>query len=193
MSILDAYFASFTNPSQDKFDKGYRLFVRGLREMQPDKAYYPDANSTMRLTYGPVGDYSPADAVQYDFITTANGILQKKDNTNPEFVVPEHLEELIENKDFGQYADESGELVVCFIHGTDITGGNSGSPVMNGNGDLIGLAFDGNWEAMSGDIAFESQLQRTISVDIRYVLWIVDKFAGATNIIDELDLVYENK
>ena len=193
MSILDAYFASFTNPSQDKFDKGYRLFVRGLREMQPDKAYYPDANSTMRLTYGPVGDYSPADAVQYDFITTANGILQKKDNTNPEFVVPAYLEELIENKDYGQYADESGELVVCFIHGTDITGGNSGSPVMNGNGDLIGLAFDGNWEAMSGDIAFEPQLQRTISVDIRYVLWIVDKFAGATNIIDELDLVYENK
>ena len=193
MSILDAYFASFTSPSQDKFDKGYRLFVRGLREMQPDKAFYPDANSTMRLTYGPVGDYSPADAVQYDFITTANGILQKKDNTNPEFVVPDQLEELIENRDFGQYADDSGELVVCFIHGTDITGGNSGSPVMNKNGDLIGLAFDGNWEAMSGDIAFEPQLQRTISVDIRYVLWIVDKFAGATNIIEELDLVYENK
>ena len=190
MSILDVYFATFTSPSQDKFDKGYRLFVKGLREMQPDKAFYPDANSTMRLTYGKVGDYSPADAVQYDFITTANGILQKKDNTNPEFVVPDHLDELIRNKDFGKYADKNGELVVCFIHGTDITGGNSGSPVMNGNGDLIGLAFDGNWEAMSGDIAFEPQLQRTISVDIRYVLWIVDKFAGATNIIDELDLVY---
>lgn len=191
MSVFDTYVASMTNPSQDMFDKGYRLFVRGLREMQPEKAFYPDANSTMRLTYGPVGDYSPADAVKYDFITTANGILQKKDNTNPEFVVPEHLEELIKSRDFGQYADESGELVVCFIHGTDITGGNSGSPVMNGNGDLIGLAFDGNWEAMSGDIAFETELQRTISVDIRYVLWIVDKFAGATNIIDELDLVYE--
>ena len=131
--------------------------------------------------------------MQYDFITTANGILQKKDNTNPEFVVSDQLEELIDNRDFGQYADDSGELVVCFIHGTDITGGNSGSPVMNKNGDLIGLAFDGNWEAMSGDIAFEPQLQRTISVDIRYVLWIVDKFAGATNIIEELDLVYENK
>ena len=193
MSILDVYFSTFTSPSQDKFDKGYRLFVRGLREMNPNKAYYPDANSTMRLTYGAVGDYSPADAVQYDFITTANGILQKKDNTNPEFVVPDHLEELIEKKDFGKYANEEGELVVCFIHGTDITGGNSGSPVMNGNGDLIGLAFDGNWEAMSGDIAFEPQLQRTISVDIRYVLWIVEKFAGATNIIDELDLVYEAK
>ena len=158
--------------------------------MQPDKAYYPDANSTMRLTYGPVGDYKAADAVHYDYVTTANGILEKKDNTNPEFVVPEKLEELIRARDFGQYADASGELNVCFIHGTDITGGNSGSPVMNANGDLIGLAFDGNWEAMSGDIAFEPQLQRTISVDIRYVLWIVDKFAGATNIIDELDLVY---
>ena len=190
MSILEVYFTSFENPAQDKFDKGYRLFVRGLREMKPDKAYYPDANSTMRLTYGPVGDYKAADAVHYDFVTTANGILEKKDNTNPEFVVPEKLEELILARDFGQYADASGELNVCFIHGTDITGGNSGSPVMNANGDLIGLAFDGNWEAMSGDIAFEPQLQRTISVDIRYVLWIVDKFAGATNIIDELDLVY---
>jgi hypothetical protein len=193
MSILETYFATMQSSAQDSYDKGYRLFVRGLREMQPEKAFYPDANSTMRLTYGPVGDYTPADAVQYDFITTANGILQKKDNTNPEFVVPQHLEELILARDFGQYADESGELAVCFIHGTDITGGNSGSPVMNGNGDLIGLAFDGNWEAMSGDIAFEPELQRTISVDIRYVLWIVDKFAGATNIINELDLVFESE
>ena len=140
-----------------------------------------------------MGEYSPADAVQYDYVTTADGILQKKDNTNPEFVVPQHLEELIEARDFGQYADENGELVICFIHGTDITGGNSGSPVMNGDGNLIGLAFDGNWEAMSGDIAFETELQRTISVDIRYVLWIVDKFAGATNLIDELDLVFDTE
>ena len=115
------------------------------------------------------------------------------DNTDPEFVVPAKLEELLMSRDYGQYVDESGELVICFIHGTDITGGNSGSPVMNANGDLIGLAFDGNWEAMSGDIAFEPSLQRTISVDIRYVLWIVDKFSGATNIIDELDLVWENE
>jgi hypothetical protein len=193
MSILQTYFGSMESDAQDKYDRGYRLFVKGLREMQPNKAFYPDANSTMRCTYGPVGDYSPADAVQYDFVTTANGILQKMDNTDPEFIVPARLEELLMARDYGQYVDESGELVICFLHGTDITGGNSGSPVMNANGDLIGLAFDGNWEAMSGDIAFEPSLQRTISVDIRYVLWIVDKFAGATNIIDELDLVWENK
>jgi hypothetical protein len=193
MSILETYFGSMESEAQAKYDRGYRLFVKGLREMQPNKAFYPDANSTMRCTYGPVGDYSPADAVQYDFVTTANGILQKMDNTDPEFVVPARLEELLKARDYGQYVDESGELVICFLHGTDITGGNSGSPVMNANGDLIGLAFDGNWEAMSGDIAFEPSLQRTISVDIRYVLWIVDKFAGATNIIDELDLVWENE
>ena len=193
MSILETYFGSMESEAQDKYDRGYRLFVKGLRAMQPNKAFYPDANSTMRCTYGPVGDYSPADAVQYDFVTTANGILQKMDNTDPEFVVPARLEELLKARDYGQYVDESGELVICFLHGTDITGGNSGSPVMNANGDLIGLAFDGNWEAMSGDIAFEPALQRTISVDIRYVLWIVDKFAGATNIIDELDLVWEKE
>ena len=190
MSIYERYSQGTAAETQEKFDRGYRLFVRGLREMQPEKAWYPDANSTMRLTYGPVGDYKPADAVHYDFVTTANGILEKKDNSNPEFIVPERLEQLIKARDFGPYADESGELVVCFIHGTDITGGNSGSPVMNANGDLIGLAFDGNWEAMSGDIAFEHQLQRTISVDIRYVMWILDKYAGCTNLIEEMDFVY---
>ena len=190
MSIYERYSQGTTPEIQDKFDRGYRLFVRGLRELMPEKAWYPDANSTMRLTYGPVGDYKPADAVHYDFVTTANGILEKKDNSNPEFIVPERLEQLIKARDFGPYADENGELVVCFIHGTDITGGNSGSPVMNADGDLIGLAFDGNWEAMSGDIAFEHQLQRTISVDIRYVMWILDKYAGCTNLIEEMDFVY---
>ena len=190
MSIYERYSQGTSEETQAKFDRGYRLFVRGLRELMPNKAWYPDANSTMRLTYGPVGDYKPADAVHYDFVTTANGILEKKDNSNPEFIVPERLEQLIKARDFGPYADESGELVVCFIHGTDITGGNSGSPVMNADGDLIGLAFDGNWEAMSGDIAFEHQLQRTISVDIRYVMWILDKYAGCTNLIEEMDFVY---
>ena len=189
MSLIDTYRGYFASPEQSKFDQGYRLLTAGLREMQPDKMWYPDANSTMRLSYGQVGDYDPADAVHYDFVTTANGILQKKDNSNPEFVVDPTLETLIRNKDYGRYADENGDLVLCFISGNDITGGNSGSPVLNGNGDLIGLAFDGNWEAMSGDIAFEPELQRTISVDIRYVMWVIDKMAGAQNLIDEIDFV----
>lgn len=188
-SAIQTYFAGMANPAEAKFNRGYRLLVKGLREMDSDRAIAPDANSTMRITYGAVAPYKAADAVNYDFITTANGVLEKKDNTNPEFVVPDALDDLIRSRDFGQYADESGELVVCFIHGTDITGGNSGSPVMDANGDLIGCAFDGNWEAMSGDIAFEDELQRTISVDIRYVLWILDKFAGADNLVNEMDLV----
>jgi hypothetical protein len=188
-SMANKYFESFANPDQAKFDKGYRLFVDGLRKMLADKAFYPDANSTMRLTYGTVGDYYPSDAVHYDFITTANGILEKYDPNNPEFVLPERLIELINEEEFGQWTDENGELVVCFISNNDITGGNSGSPVLNANGDLIGLAFDGNWEAMSGDIAFEPELQRTISVDIRYVMFIIDKYAGATNLIEEIDFV----
>ena len=186
---IQTYFASRSNPAENKFNRGYRLFVKGLREMDADQAIAPDANSTMRLTFGSVAPYKAADAVHYDFITTANGVLEKKDNSNPEFIVPDALDNLIRSRDFGRYGDESGELVVCFIHGTDITGGNSGSPVLDANGDLIGCAFDGNWEAMSGDIAFEMELQRTISVDIRYVTWIVDKFANAQNLIEEMDFV----
>ncbi|MGB0423789.1 MAG: S46 family peptidase, partial [Flavobacteriales bacterium] len=188
-SMIDQYRASFNNEYQDKFDKGYRLYVAGLREMMSNKNFAPDANSTMRLTYGIVDDYFPADGVHYDFITTSKGILEKEDASNPEFVVPGGLTDLIEKKDFGQWADENGELVVCFITNNDITGGNSGSPVINANGDLIGCAFDGNWEAMSGDIAFEDELQRTIAVDIRYVMWIVEKYAGASNLIEEIDFV----
>jgi hypothetical protein len=176
------------NPQQ-KFNKGMRQFVAGLREMNPNKAYAPDANSTMRVTYGVVDDYKAADAVHYDFYTTAAGIMEKRDNSNPEFVVPDKLAELITKKDFGRYANSKGELPTCFIHNLDITGGNSGSPVIDGDGNIVGIAFDGNWEAMSGDIAFEPELQRTISVDIRYVLFIVDKLMGGKNIVDELKYV----
>jgi len=189
MSLIESYRGYFASPEQGKFDEGYRLLTAGLREMNPEKMWYPDANSTMRLSYGTVGDYDPADAVHYDFVTTSDGILQKKDNSNPEFVVDGTLESLLRQRDFGRYADDDGNLVLCFISNNDITGGNSGSPVMNGNGDLIGLVFDGNWEAMSGDIAFEPELQRTISVDIRYVMWVIDKMAGAQNLIDEIDFV----
>jgi hypothetical protein len=168
-----------------KFNKGYREFVAGYRKMET-RQLAPDANSTMRVTYGKIKNYKAADALIYDYYTTTNGILEKWDNSNPEFVVPDKLVELIKNKDFGPYANEKGELVTCFIGDLDITGGNSGSPVMDANGNWIGLAFDGNWEAMSGDIAYEKDLQRTICVDIRYVLFVVDKLMGGKNIVDEL-------
>ena len=169
------------------------LFVKGLREFyaatQPEKDLYPDANSSLRMSYGSVQDYQPADAIHYDYICTANGIMEKYVPGDYEFDVPQRLLDLIEARDFGQYADENGELVVCFLSTNDITGGNSGSPIMNGKGELIGLAFDGNWEAMSGDVNFEPNLQRTINVDARYVLFVIDKLAGATNLIEELTIV----
>ena len=184
--------APMMRPPLEKIENSNRLFVHGLREMNKDVNYYPNANSTMRVTYGNVLDYYPADAIYYNFYTTIEGIMEKEDPSNDEFVVPAKLKELYNNKDYGQYG-EDGDLIICFLTNTDITGGNSGSPVINGKGELIGCAFDGNWEAMSGDIAFEPKLQRTIAVDIRYVLFIVDKYAGATHLIDEMKLVSDVK
>lgn len=181
--------APMMGPANEKIDNSNRLFVHGLREMNPDKNYYPNANSTMRVTYGNVLDYFPADAVYYNFYTTLEGVMEKEDPNNDEFIVPAKLKELYEAKDYGPYGQD-GTLRVCFLTNTDITGGNSGSPVINGNGELIGCAFDGNWEAMSGDIAFEPELQRTIAVDIRYVLFIIDKYAGADHLIKEMKVVH---
>lgn len=172
---------------RDEFARGQRLYLAGLLDMRGGKGMYPDANFTMRMTYGNVLPYKAADAVNYDYYTTLSGIMEKEDPTNPEFVVPAKLRELWEAKDFGPYA-VNGDVPVAFLSNNDITGGNSGSPVMNAKGELLGLAFDGNWEAMSGDIAFEPALQRTISVDIRYVLFIIDKFAGAKHLIDEMTI-----
>lgn len=190
-SFIMAYFAS-QNGNKDineKMEKGYRLFTDGLRQAMPEKTFAPDANSTLRMTWGVVGSYAPKDGVHYNYTTTIEGIMQKEDPSNPEFVVPAKLKELYNAKDYGQYADDNGDLIVNFISNNDITGGNSGSPVINGDGELIGTAFDGNWEAMSGDIFFEDQLQRTISVDIRYTLFIIDKYAGASHLIDEMTVV----
>ncbi len=196
ISCLELYRGALgpaTQEAQTKIDRGYRLMVAAMREREPNRMWYPNANSTIRASYGQVGDYKPADAKHYDYVTTANGILEKEDNTDEEFMVPKREHDLITARDFGRYADASGELVTDFISKNDITGGNSGSPVINGNGELIGIAFDGNWEAMSGDIAFEPELQRTISVDIRYVLWVIDKYAGAKNLVDEMTLVTHPK
>jgi len=171
------------------FKDGHRLYIAGLMRMQPDKAWASDANFTIRLTYGRVLPYDPADGIRYNYYTTLKGVMEKEDPKNPtEFTVPDKLKELYAAKDFGRYANAEGELPVAFLADCDITGGNSGSPVMNAKGELIGLAFDGNWEAMSGDVAFEPQLQRTIAVDVRYVLFVIDKFAGAKWLIDELSI-----
>jgi len=175
-------------PFDTNIQVGERLYIGGIREMQKDKFLYPDANSTTRLSYGVVADYQPRDAVSYDFITTLDGIMEKEDPENPEFIVPEKLSQLYKAKDYGQYG-QNGTVVTCFTTTNDITGGNSGSPVINGNGELIGLAFDGNWEAMSGDIVYEPDLQRCICVDIRYVLFVMDKFAGASHLIKEMKIV----
>ncbi|MDQ1772601.1 serine protease [Labilibaculum sp. A4] len=173
----------------DQLQKGKRLFVDGLMQINKKKNLAPDANSSIRLTYGNVGGYTPKDGVYYKHFTTLKGVMEKEDPTNDEFVVPAKLKELYNKKDFGQYADKNGNLPVCFLTNSDITGGNSGSPVINGNGELIGTAFDGNSEAMSGDIDFEENLQRCINLDIRYTLFIIDKFAGAQNLIDEMTIV----
>jgi len=170
-------------------DKARRLFVAGLNEMNSDKAVYPDANSTMRLTYGVVDGYFPHDATYYDYFTTLKGYDEKGIAGDVDFDFPQRLIDLYKAKDYGQYGDKDGTLHTCFTTNNDITGGNSGSPVINGNGELIGIAFDGNWEAMSGDVAFEPELQKCINVDIRFVLWTIDKYAGAGHLVDEMKLV----
>jgi len=169
-----------------------RLYLKGVLAMNPEKAkmMYPDATFTMRASYGQVKSYKPKDATFYDYVTTSKGILEKYIAGDYEFDLPANQIELLRKKDFGQYADPvRKDLVVNFITTNDITGGNSGSPVINGKGELIGLAFDGNYEALSHKLAFDKDLNRTINVDIRYVLWCIDKLGGATNIINELKLV----
>ena len=190
-SILDYYQASLRpaiRATDQKLTKLNRAYIKGTREMYPDKKFSPDANSTMRLSYGTVKDYDPMDAVHYDYYTTLAGIMEKMDDKFDDYKVPAKLVELYNKKDYGRYG-ENGEMKVCFTTTNDITGGNSGSGVLNGNGELIGLAFDGNWEAMSGDIAYDSTYKRTIIVDIRYVLFVIDKYAGATNLINEMNIV----
>jgi hypothetical protein len=173
---------------EENLAKGRREWVAALREMTPEKTLYPDANSTLRLSYGTIRDYDPRDAVTYKYYTTLQGVVEKYKQGDYEFDLPPALIDLYKRKEYGRYASQKGYMPVCFLTTNDITGGNSGSPVLNGSGELIGLAFDGNWEAMSGDVAYEPSLQRTIVVDIRYVLWIIDIFSGAKNIVDEMTI-----
>ena len=193
-SLMHAFTDSYSalNPSwneaNNKLGTAKRIYIAGLREMKPGDKFYPDANQTMRLTYGKVMDYEPADGMRYEYYTTLEGVMQKEDSTSWEFKVAPKLKSLYQAKDFGVYG-ENGIMKTDFISNNDITGGNSGSPVLDGNGYLVGLAFDGNWEAMSGNISFEPDLQRTINVDIRYVLFVVDKFAGAKNLISEMNII----
>ena len=176
-------------PLKNDYNTGHRLYIAGLMEMQPERSFYPDANFTLRLTYGTILPYSPADGVLYKYYTTIDGVVAKEDPTNPvDFTVDEGLKKLYAEKNWGGYADKDGTLHTCFLSTNDITGGNSGSPIMNAKGELIALAFDGNWEAMSGDIAFEPNVQRTINVDVRYVLWCIDTLGGAGWLLDEMNI-----
>ena len=167
----------------------HKAYIRGLCEMKLPTPSYPDANFTIRLTYGNVKSYDPKDGVHYQYFTTTDGILEKEDPENPEFVVPAKLKELILNKDFGRYAMADGTMPVCFLTTNDITGGNSGSPVIDGEGNLIGCAFDGNWESLSGDINFDNDLQRCIALDIRYMLFILEKLGGCQHLINEMTII----
>ena len=175
--------------SQPQLAEATKAYAASLLEWKKDEPQYPDANMTCRLTYGTVKSYEPKDGVLYKYYTTLEGVMEKEDPDNYEFRVPARLKEIYEAKDYGQYANEKGELVTCFLTNLDITGGNSGSPVMDADGNLIGLAFDGNWEAMSSDVMFEPKLQRVICVDIRYVLLMMDKFGGAGYLLNEMNIV----
>jgi hypothetical protein len=177
--------------AQNDYSASFRLLVQGLRESKLAPIQYPDANSTLRLTYGKVKAL-PADKrndAKVNYYTTMDGLVKKYKKGDSEFDLEQKMLDMAKAKDFGRYSDKAGYMPVCFLTDNDITGGNSGSPVLNGKGELIGLAFDGNIEAMAGDVIFDKKLQRTINVDIRYVLWLIDKYAGAKHIVDEMDIV----
>lgn len=192
-SVKDGYNATSNamKAETDAYNLAHKTWVAGMLELKAKNGtpVYPDAISTLRLTYGKIGSYEPADGVEYLYYTTLKGVMEKEDPNNPEFVVPAKLKELYEKKDFGPYAMPDGRMPICFATGTDNTGGNSGSPVFNSKGELIGTGFDRNYEGLTGDIAYNPQLQRAACVDIRYTLFIIDKFAGAGHLIDEMTII----
>ena len=192
-SVKDGYNATSNamKAETNAYNLAHKTWVAGMLELKAKNGtpVYPDANSTLRLTYGKIGSYEPADGMEYLYYTTLKGVMEKEDPNNPEFVVPAKLKELYEKKDFGPYAMPDGRMPICFATGTDNTGGNSGSPVFNSKGELIGTGFDRNYEGLTGDIAYNPQLQRAACVDIRYTLFIIDKFAGAGHLIDEMTII----
>lgn len=192
-SVKDGYNATSNamKAETDAYNLAHKTWVEGMLELKAKNGtpVYPDANSTLRLTYGKIGSYEPADGMEYLYYTTLKGVMEKEDPNNPEFVVPAKLKELYEKKDFGPYAMPDGRMPICFATGTDNTGGNSGSPVFNSKGELIGTGFDRNYEGLTGDIAYNPQLQRAACVDIRYTLFIIDKFAGAGHLIEEMTII----
>jgi hypothetical protein len=192
-SVKDGYNATSNamKAETDAYNLAHKTWVAGMLELKAKNGtpVYPDANSTLRLTYGKIGSYEPADGMEYLYYTTLKGVMEKEDPNNHEFVVPAKLKELYEKKDFGPYAMPDGRMPICFATGTDNTGGNSGSPVFNSKGELIGTGFDRNYEGLTGDIAYNPQLQRAACVDIRYTLFIIDKFAGAGHLIDEMTII----
>jgi hypothetical protein len=191
VSFIDNYKSKIeakVNTYTDRKKELSKIYVKGLMAKNKNKMFYPDANSTMRITYGKVLGYDPQDAVHYDYFTTLDGFVAKYKPNDDEFDAPQELLDLYKNKDYGMYADKDGSLHTCFITTNDITGGNSGSPVINGNGEWIGIAFDGNWEAMSGDIAFDKNYKRTICTDSRFILFIIEKMGKAHNLLEEMDI-----
>jgi hypothetical protein len=176
------------DPYDEKISRNKRIMLEGLMKLYPDSNFYPNANFTMRLTYGKVKSYVPGDAVTFNYYTTSKGVIEKYIPGDADFDVPELLIHLIKNKDFGRYGNKD-YITTCFITNNDITGGNSGSPALNSKGELIGTVFDGNWESMSGDICFVKNKQRCIVSDIRYILFILEKFAGMNRLIEEMEIV----
>jgi hypothetical protein len=181
------------NDTKTKIDSLQRIYMKALKETFPNKRFYPDANSTMRVTYGQVNGYNPRDALHYAPVTYLDGVIEKYVPGDYEFDVHPRLIELFEEKDYGQYADTNGKIPICFLGSNHTTGGNSGSPAIDGNGNLIGLNFDRVWEGTMSDYNYDPSICRNIMVDIRYVLFVVDKFAGASHLIDEMQLVHPKK
>jgi hypothetical protein len=183
------HISGFTKEYDRRLDSLQRIYVQGLREMQPEHRFYPDANFTLRVAYGKVDDYYPKDAVHYSHFTNIEGIMEKEDPDVYDYVVEEKLKELYHSRDYGRYADAHGQLKVCFIASNHTTGGNSGSPVLNADGHLIGINFDRNWEGTMSDLMYDPDMCRNISIDIRYCLFIIDKFADATHLVEEMTMM----